>query len=284
MATEKTPSNTRWIEGFVDNKGVKIHYLKKKESQTNLPSLLFVLGLSMLAWIFEKQLEYFSKNYTVVSMDPRSQSDSSQTTEGLYAAARASDIKAVVGQFELNPVVLIGWSLSVPEIVAYLEHYSSQGISGIVMIDGLVGLDLNSELFKITMEGLYNFQLDRQKSAKEFVLGIFKQSQPSEYIEKLIKTSLITPTITFAAFGYNCYTKDYRYALAKIDKPTLVVTINQVWLDLMKEMSLSIPDAQFEVIENAGHALFVDQPQQFNQVLEKFLNGLANADLPCKTI
>ncbi|MDA2914595.1 alpha/beta hydrolase, partial [Acidobacteriia bacterium AH_259_A11_L15] len=50
----------------------------------------------MPAWIWEHQIEHFSKHYRVVAMDPRSQGESEQTTEGHYPAARARDIKAVV--------------------------------------------------------------------------------------------------------------------------------------------------------------------------------------------
>jgi non-heme chloroperoxidase len=272
MISEVFPSETKWIDGFVDNDGIKIHYIEKKVLQPARCSLLFVPGLSMPAWIYEKQLEFFAKNYSVVAMDPRSQGSSSQATEGLYPLGRAQDIKAVVDELELSPVVLIGWSLSVPEIVAYIDHYGSEDIAGIVLIDGLVGLDINSEIFKSSLDWIHHFQIDRQKSSKDFVLGIFKQPQPPEYIEKLTKASLITPTNTFAALWYNTYTTDYRSVLPKIDKPTLVVT-SEVSQDLMREMSQSIPNAQFELISNAGHALFVDQPDQFNQLLEKFLKN-----------
>lgn len=277
IAADEVLANIQESEGFVDNMGVKIHYVEKNAKQSNRPSLLFVPGLSMPGWIFEKQLAYFSKNYRVVAMDPRSQGSSSQTTDGQYALARAGDMKAVVDSLKMKPVVLIGWSISVPEIVAYIDHYGSEGISGIVMIDGLVGLDRQSELFKSTMEWMYNFQTDRQKNTKEFVLGMFKQPQPPEYIEKLIKASLVTPTTTFVTLGYNSYSKDYRYALSRIDKPTLVVTINEVWLDLVEKMSQAIFSAQFEIIDHAGHALFVDQPDQFNQLLEKFLAQLSKS-------
>jgi non-heme chloroperoxidase len=266
--------NAQWTEGFVDNNGVKIHYIEKKADQSNKPSLLFIPGLSMPGWIFEKQLDYFSRNYTVVAMDPRSQGSSSQTTEGQYALARAGDIRAVVEKLEMSPVVLVGWSISVPEIVAYIDRYGSQGVSGIVMIDGLVGIDMKSEPFKNTMEWMYHFQTDREKNTKEFVMWMFKQPQSPEYIEKLTKASLITPTTTFVTLGYNTYSKDYRYALPGIDKPTLVVSCDGEHSDLLKEMSQSIPKAQFEVVDHAGHALFVDQPDRFNQLLEKFLAGL----------
>ncbi len=262
-------------EGFVDNNGVKIHYVQKNAGESNKPSLLFVPGLSMPGWIFEKQLDYFCSSYTVVAMDPRSQGKSSQTTEGQYALARAGDIKAVVEGLKMAPVVLIGWSISVPEIVAYIDHYGSEGIPGIVMIDGLVGLDMCSEHFKDTVDWIYLFQIDRQKNTERFIRGLFKQSQSAEYIAELTKASCITPTTTFVTLAYNTYSKDYRYVLKGIDKPTLVISCDGEYQNLMRKMSRSIPNSQFEIVDHAGHALFVDQPERFNELLEEFLAPLS---------
>ncbi len=58
----------------------------------------------MPAWIWEKQLDYFSKDYTVVAMDPRSQGESTLTSKGQYQAGRAEDIKAVIDQLQLKPL------------------------------------------------------------------------------------------------------------------------------------------------------------------------------------
>ncbi len=69
-------------------------------------------------WMWEKQMAHFAKTNRVVAMGPRSQGESSQTAEGLYTAARARDIKAVMDQLKLAPVVLVGWSMGVAELAA----------------------------------------------------------------------------------------------------------------------------------------------------------------------
>jgi pimeloyl-ACP methyl ester carboxylesterase len=46
----------------------------------------------------------------------------------------------------------------------------------------------------------------------------------------------------------------------------------------MREMSDTVKnhvkDAQVEIFENAGHALFVDEAEHFNMVLENFVRKL----------
>lgn len=94
--------------GFVTSAdGAKIHYIEAGKGS----AILFVPGWSMPGWVWEKQIAHFAEAHRVVAMDPRSQGESSQTAEGLYPAARARDIKAVVDQLKLGPVVLVGWSM-----------------------------------------------------------------------------------------------------------------------------------------------------------------------------
>ncbi len=294
-------SDSSWEQGFVDSHGVKIHYMGKafltEGRQSDSPSLLFIPGLSMPAWIFEKQLQHFSNKSSVFAMDPRSQGDSTQASEGQYAGARAADIKAVVDQLNLKPVVLVGWSLACSEIVSYLDQFGSDGIAGVVLIDGFVGCDLCSPIMPLLLQYWTEFQKNRIKNTPEFVEGMFLQPQPRNYLDKLAAASLITPTNTFMALVYNMLLTDLRPALPVIKTPTLIYTtaipegnssetiisgtedsklpaahaFPDFWLEGMREMHKLIPNSRLEIIENAGHALFVDQPEKFDEILEQFL-------------
>ena len=262
------------IDNFVDNNGVQIHYLQKKHPNTeNQPAILFVPGLLMPAWIWEKQLDYFSKDYTVVAMDPRSQGESSLTSERQYQAGRAEDIKAVIDQLELKPVVLVGWSLAVSEVVAYLSQYGSDNIAKVVLVDGFAGAYPDAPYLDKMIDDWSNFQINRIAKTPDVIKGMFLQPQNEEYLKKLTLASLRMPTTTMMALIYNFILLDYRPTLPSIKVPTLVITTAKApWLEDMKRLQSMIPYSQFEIISDAGHAVFVDQPKQFNEVLEKFLN------------
>ena len=116
--------------------GVRIHRLDKGTG----PAILFVPGWTMPAEIWEDEIVCFAKDHHVVAMDPRSQGRSSARNEGHYPAARARDIKAVVDELKLAPVVLVGWSLGAPEVVAYVEQFGTQTVQAIVLVEiGLTG-------------------------------------------------------------------------------------------------------------------------------------------------
>jgi pimeloyl-ACP methyl ester carboxylesterase len=73
----------------------------------------------------------------------------------------------------------------------------------------------------------------------------------------------------------NIFGRDRRPALAKIDKPTLVIaSAESPLLADQKAMAAAIPGAKFVVIQDAAHAVFVDQPANFDRTLQAFLQAL----------
>lgn len=68
---------------------------------------------------------------------------------------------------------------------------------------------------------------------------------------------------------------DLRKDLAKIHVPTLVISGEKdstVPLRSQKDLVERIPGARWEVIPGAGHAVIVDHPQEFNQVMLAYLS------------
>ena len=282
--------------GFITARdGVKIHYIlagtprsqwhvkvsgkpmgEAEVAPTAGPTLLFVPGWTMPAWIWQKQIDYFAKNYRVVAMDPRCQGESSQTGEGLYPAARARDIKAVVDQLHLAPVVLVGWSMAVTELAAYVDQFGTRDVAGFVFVDdnfgGLAPGEGNADLLFIGQ-----ILADRQKNTDAFVRHLcFKKPQPADYIERVIAACMRTPTSDAVALLVGKFAADYRAAAAKIDKPALFCYADSPYMpaEAQAKIQQSVKSSRLEVFHGDGHALFVDDPEHFNTVLESFLNAL----------
>ena len=253
--------------------GVKIHYLEAGTGS----AILFVPGWTMPAWIWEKQIAHFSKTHRVVAMDPRSQGESQQTTEGHYPAARARDIKAVVDELKLAPVVLVGWSMGVTEIASYVDQFGTADLAGLVLVDGIAGSDYDPVHTPGFLQFATSFQRDRQKATDGFVRFMYMNpavKADEAYLQRVIQASLGTPTNTGAALFLGMITTDNRPALAKVDKPTLIVVARSPWLPFYEDLHKRVAGSEFALMDNVGHALFVDDPERFNLLLEKFLEPL----------
>jgi microsomal epoxide hydrolase len=289
--------------GFVTTSdGVKIHYIEAgrlattpsaqignpmpknaviKKGEIGLsaahqfPSILFVPGWTMPAWIWQSQIDYFAHDYRVVAMDPRSQGQSSQTNDGLYPAARARDIKAVVDQLHLAPVVIVAWSMAVVETMAYVDQFGTGDLAGLILVDNDAGgrgtgdADQDFGILKGVLE-------DRQKALDGFMRNLnLKKPHPEEYINRLEKASLQVPTNSAVALLVGYYVADYRPLLPKIDKPAVVCAANSGYMGTIVAMQKNIPNSKLEVFEGDGHALFVDDPDKFNALVEDFLLSLS---------
>jgi microsomal epoxide hydrolase len=236
------------------------------------PALLFVPGWTMTADIWDAQIAHFSKTRRVVAIDPRGQGDSSKVPDGLYPAARARDIKAVVDGLKLAPVVLVGWSMGVPEALAFVDQFGTKDLACIVLVDGIAGGDWDPKISPLMITWTGGFLRDRAKQTEAFVRQMYRTPQPDDYLKKVVAWSLKTPTPIAVALFIGTVTSDLRPALAKVDKPALIaIAPGGMWDPMYEQMHQAIAGSRLEKFEGAGHALFVDQADKFNAVLESFL-------------
>jgi microsomal epoxide hydrolase len=91
----------------------------------------------------------------------------------------------------------------------------------------------------------------------------------------------MSTTSGLAMLVTDLFTVDRRAALKKMAKPTLIIaSAESKELESQREMQRSIPNAQLEVVSEAGHAVFIDQPKKFNHVLDMFLEKLEGQPKP----
>ena len=107
---------------FKTSDGIRIHYL---EAGSGRP-IVFIPGWTMPAWIWQKQIDEFSKKYHVVAVDPRSQGESDKPTYGHLPETRARDYKELVDQLGLKQPVLVGWSMACGELAKYAEQFGGE--------------------------------------------------------------------------------------------------------------------------------------------------------------
>lgn len=110
---------------------VDIHYLEKGEGKP----LVFIPGLTFASEIFEHQIEYFSKDYRVIAMDPRGQGLSSKTVDGNDYLTHGRDVAALIDFLGLSDVTLIGWSTGNLDAWSYARQFGYEKLAGIVTVD-----------------------------------------------------------------------------------------------------------------------------------------------------
>jgi non-heme chloroperoxidase len=256
---------------FKTSDGVRIHYL---EAGSGRP-IVFIPGWTMPAWIWQKQIDEFSKNYHVIAVDPRSQGESDKPPYGHLPETRARDYKELVDQLGLKHPVLVGWSMACGELVKYAEQFGTDNTAGLVLVDGLLTDHPSPEMFVALSGWMNQLQLDRQKQADGFVRTMYKKPQSDDYLNRVIDASAQVPADTAVILIYNMIAvKDFSPGLARMNRPVLFTyqPETQQTADFLK--SKLGDKLRLERFEGDGHALFVDDPEKFNHVLEEFLQSL----------
>ncbi len=252
---------------FTTSDGVRLHYLEAGQGD----SIVFVSGWTMPAEIWEPQIRHFSARYRVVALDPRSQGESDRPSEGHYPERRAQDVKELVDHLRLMPAVLVGWSLAVPELLTYVDRFGTSSVRALVLVDGMIGEDPDPRKDAPLWQWLKELQKNRLRATEQFVRGMYRKPQPESYLRNIINASLKTPTSSAVTLLANVFAGgDWRPVLRKLDRPLLYAVTPQL-REQAEMLRQRLPQARIEVFEHAGHALFVDEPERFNRVLEEFL-------------
>lgn len=255
---------------FTTSDGVKLHYLESGRG----PAIVFIPGWTMPARIWESQIKYFERNYHVIAVDPRSQGESEKTDFGNYNARRAQDYRELIEYLKLKNVVLVGWSLAVHEQLTYAERFNNADVRAYVLVDGFLWDKMDTELANALTKLATQIQSNRLPATAAFLKQVFKRLPSQTYLDTLAKACIKTPDNTAAVLIFNMLTvPDWRPAISKLTVPVLYTYIpeNQKTSDLLKAQ---LPNARLERFDNAAHALFVDEPDRFNRVVEEFVRGL----------
>jgi non-heme chloroperoxidase len=272
----QTPTATT-KSGFIKTSdGVRIHYL---EAGSGRP-LVFIPGWTMPAWIWQKQIDEFSKRYHVIAVDPRSQGESDQPPYGHLPETRSRDYKELVDQLGLKHPVLIGWSMACGELIKYVEQFGTDNLGGLVLVDGFLADKPSPEMFAGISQWMNQLQQDRQKQADGFVRTMYKKPQPEDYLKRVADASAQVPADTAVVLIYDMLAvRDFSAGLARLsamktNRPVLFMyqPETQQTADYLK--SKLGDKLQLEQFDGDGHALFVDDPEKFNHVLEDFLQSV----------
>lgn len=255
---------------FKTSDGVRLHVLESqgKPASGRAPVLAFVPGWSMPAAIWEAQLSALAARHRVVALDPRGQGRSDIPADGYTVERRSRDIAELVQRYPR--VVLIGWSLGALEVLHYVHEHGDTKVAGMILVDSSVGEQPKPP------EGRFTESLaqDRQKSLESFVHAIFRSKRPPEQYRALLEGALRMPLqASIDLLSYPQPREHWRDIAWAFGKPLLYVVTPQ-FAEQAGNLQKNRPGTRIEVFEQAGHALFVDEPARFNRLVEDFVRGL----------
>jgi non-heme chloroperoxidase len=253
---------------FVTSDGVRLHVMDAGPSAPRAPVIAFVPGWSMPAEIWRLQLAALGARHRVAVLDPRGQGASQVAASGYTAERRADDIAEFVARYP--KVVLVGWSLGALEALQYAHMHGEKKLAGVVLVDSSVGEP------PVPPAGDFASALKRNRAAAidGFVRAMFRTPRPEAEIAQLDEAALRLPLdASLALLAYPFPREHWRTAAHALKAPLLYVVTPQ-FAEQAHNLKRNRPHTQIAVFEDAGHALFVDEPDRFNTLLEEFVRRL----------
>jgi len=258
--------------------GVRLHVIEAGQGRPGQPVIAFVPGWSLPASIWAKQIAALSDSHKVVALDPRGQGESEIPDRGYSTERRAEDLHDLVSRY--RPVVLVTWSLGSLEALQYVHRRGEANLRALVIVDSAVGQIPAAVRVPGSSEPAprLSFQdelrLDRPKATEAFLRAIFRTPQPDGAIAALREAALRMPLeASLSLFpGDRIPRERWRSTVVALRKPLLYAVTPQFAAQAQR-LKAKRPATRVEIFENAGHALFVDEPERFNAVLIDFLRG-----------
>ena len=233
------------------------------------PPLVFVHGAGGAATMWLKQLQYFKpRRSTLAVFLPGHGSEGGQGRESVAEYAEA--VRQFLDEMGLSKVALVGLSMGGAIAQLFALTYPER-LAGLVLVSTGAKLKVMPQIFEAITKDYKGYL----KLASQFS---FAKSTPEEaradILDDMEKQKPSVVTGDFKA----CDAFDARERLQEIQAPTLVVSADQ---DLLTPPKYSdylvehIPGAKLVRITGAGHLLPVEKPEEFNRVLDAFLQEIA---------
>jgi len=246
------------------------------------PVLVFIPGWSTGAEVWRQQIDRFAPTHRVIAFDPRSQGESTKTTSGNTPETRAQDLHGLLERLGVRRPVLIGWSQGVQDVAAYVERYGTKDLAGIVLVDAAIsdgadGMAARPEETATQFKMFAVYQAHQNEYLHGMMGAIISKPQGNDAIERLVTTGMKTPPdVGVAMLVADMFGPNRTPALKKVDCPTLIIaSAKSDEMAHQQAAANQIPQARFEKVEDSAHAVFLDQPDRFSELVTSFAANLA---------
>ena len=229
------------------------------------------------------QIGCFREHHHVIAPDLRGFGKST-TSESVSMMQMADDLSALLGKLEVtSPVVFCGLSMGGYVAWQFWKRHRDR-LAALVLCDTRASNDSMEMAKARRLMADRVLHIGAGELAKDMPNKLFAaqtiEHQPS-VVDYVRSTILGTPTLGIAAaLRAMSERPDVTQWLPEIDVPALVICgVHDKITPTreMKAMASVLPNARFEIIENAGHMAPLEQPKAVNRVMAEFCSRLTES-------
>lgn len=253
--------------------GYSIHYFCSGEKTKDL--IVFLHAAFVDHRCFNHQIDYFSKDYYVITIDllGHGLSETDKSKDKIDASIKHIDKILLLEGYEKTHIV----GVSMGSLIA--QYYGLKNPDKILSMTILGGYDINADNREIA-------NAQRTEQLKWIFIALFSMNSFRKYVAK-VSVSNLEEQANFYEMSQKFSRKSF-LALSGLGKvlqkrdniitkyPVLIMS-GENDIELSKKASIQWhkrePDSKYILIENAGHCANMDNSARFNELLMDFLKS-----------
>ncbi|KRL79295.1 alpha/beta fold hydrolase [Secundilactobacillus paracollinoides] len=242
------------------------------------PALLLAHGYGCTSRYFKNNIPELSKHFRVIAVDLRGQGHSNKATKGPRVSRLATDIHELLISLNLTNVTYLGWSMGASVGWCYWDLFGSDRLAKFIFVDepALAAADPDNPTGAMSIDDLIAFQNNMRdhtdQTIETFIRSLLHKTTLN--IDDLVTDSQLGNVNFLSQLIFNHHVLDWSDVLPTITLPSLVLSGENSLVNWKstKHVSDLIPNSQFVRFSDAGHMLFFEYPEKFNQVVTEFTN------------
>jgi pimeloyl-ACP methyl ester carboxylesterase len=261
----------------LDKNGVKLAHYVYGEGE---PTLVFVVAWIWTAEFWLPQVNCFSQNFKMITVDMRGTGESDKPPDNYTLDLYADDLNSIIEELQEKNIVLVGESIGASIVIKYITKYPGK-VSKLVLIGGspkfIATDDFPYGLPQDSIDAQYALAMESYPKWLRAFLELIFPEPGTEYLKEWgFKMSQKTPKEIAMNSIMNLFEADIRPLLGKINVPTLILhgesdPVFTRAFEGAKYTHENIPGSKMYMIKGKGHFPSITAAEEFNKVLKEFI-------------
>lgn len=247
--------------------------------------LVSISGFASGAWNWNWQIEDLSKDFQVITFDPRgigkSKVKNETSLKNLSMRVFAEDVLRILDELRIERANVSGASFGGFVAQEFALSFPERLNKLILACTSFGGTNHVAPDLEVLMAFASTDEMNTKDKIRKFMTPAFTaefkeiHSETVEEVCRLREESMV-PENVYKAQLTAATTFDYENLVGKIENETLIITGDE---DLVVPMRNSVnlaekmPNAKLEIIENGSHMFFIEKAKEFNQLVREFLKN-----------
>jgi len=260
--------------GKANTNGIELYY----ELSGKGPHLVFIEGLGVGTWIWEKQRPDFSQHFTTIIYDNRGMGKSEKPAGPYSISMMADDLAALLDALKISKAHVLGVSMGGFIAQDFALRYPQKVDRLVLVATSAGGLDHVPMSSEVLSQMFANDGAPRDVIRRKLALAYSEEFMKTDAVEHLIdlRVSDPQPPQAYMAQATAGATFNLSEKVKEIKAPCLIVAATGdrlVPVANAHNLSKKIPHNQLKIYEGYGHQFFVEMSDRFNRDVIEFLSS-----------